>query len=264
MGRGILSFLILSGCLFGAEAPLVTAAAPSYTAASIVNAATQLPGDLGRYTIATVYGQNLSFTTHAVQSGDVSGGIMPNQLDGVTVFIYNTQVPLFFVSPTQINFVIPYELKPGDYPFRVARQALSGPQVTIHIGDYAPGFFVYNGNTLIATHADGKLLTADNPAVANEVIVLYAAGLGATAPDQKSQLISSLPAPLLDSNPVQIFFDGTPVNKTSILYAGITPGCAGLYQINVQLPGGISASPKVKVQVGSALSPEAVLAAVQQ
>src|SRR5579863_4276679 len=78
---------------------------PSYTAQSIVNAATQTVEALAPNTIATLYGMNLAFDTRAVASSDIVHGVMPTTLDGVGVWVNSIPCSLFFVSPTQINFL---------------------------------------------------------------------------------------------------------------------------------------------------------------
>src|SRR5579863_9516508 len=88
---------LLSGCVVAwlallavstSLADLTTAnTAPSYSTASIVNAATQTAETLAPNTIATVYGTNLAWTTHAVTAGDLNGGTLPTSLAGVSVYV---------------------------------------------------------------------------------------------------------------------------------------------------------------------------------
>src|ERR1035438_1259627 len=87
-----------------------TSTAPFYTAAGIVQAASQTAGILAPNTIATIYGTNLSWTTHAVTNADLNGQALPTSLDGVNVYVGGLLSGLFFVSPSQVNFLIPYEI----------------------------------------------------------------------------------------------------------------------------------------------------------
>src|SRR4051812_11780421 len=84
----------------GASTPLV------YSAASIVNAATQTANALAPNTIATVYGQNLAYASYGLTAGDVNGGTMPTSLQGVSVLVRGIPASLFYISPGQINFLI--------------------------------------------------------------------------------------------------------------------------------------------------------------
>ena len=253
-------------CLFaGCVRADLTPTAPQYSTASIVNAATQLATGFAPYTIATVYGTNLSYTTRGITAADTSAGSMPEDMDGTEIYFAHVRVGLFYVSPTQVNFLIPYEILPGTYDLQVIRASVAGPVATIHLDPYAPGMFSYNGGTLIATHADGSLITAASPANLLEIIVIYTVGLGYTAPDQSSSRIPNHSANLEKSaNPLQVTFDGTVADGTNILYAGVTPGCAGLYQINIRVPAGTGPSPSIQIRIGGISSPTATLAAVQQ
>jgi len=48
---------------------------------------------------------------------------------------------------------------------------------------------------------------------------------------------------------------GKAVDPSRILYAGVTPGFAGLYQINLRVPGGLDADPEIRVFIGLQGSP---------
>jgi uncharacterized protein (TIGR03437 family) len=254
------------GCTFGfpaisaARAQLSTASnAPAYSAASIVNAASQTVEILAPNTIATIYGTNLSWTTHAIIGGDLNGGTLPVSLDGVSVYVGGTLSNLLFVSPLQINFLIPYELVAPSVTLYVARQGVVGPPVTIPMARTAPAFFEWNGNYAVATHADGSLISSSAPAQASEIIVLYAAGLGRTVPDIPSGHIVSAATGILYLSELQILLNGAPCPSSSIYYAGLTPGYAGLYQINLLLPNALPPDPAIQIVMGNQASPPAVL-----
>jgi uncharacterized protein (TIGR03437 family) len=54
---------------------------------------------------------------------------------------------------------------------------------------------------------------------------------------------------------LNVLLNGVPADPASIQYAGVTPGCAGLYQINLQLPAPLPSNPEVRVAIGSQISP---------
>src|SRR6185503_4777713 len=85
--------------------------APNYSAASIVNAATQTPVPLAPNTIATIYGTNLMWDDSSA-AADLNTGSLPQAAQRVNVIVGGLDTFLFYVSPTQINFLVPYELAP--------------------------------------------------------------------------------------------------------------------------------------------------------
>lgn len=257
-GRCAHAFLLCMVPVFGVRAQSPTATDPSYTAAGIVNAATQFPGTLAPNTIASIYGTNLSWTTHAVTAGDLDGGTLPNSLEGVSVFVNGILSNLFFVSPGQINFLIPYEIVGSSATIIVERQGIVGPSATIPLATTSPGFFEWNSNFALAEHADGSLVTSDAPAQAGEVIVLFAAGLGRTSPDVPSGHIVSTATSILYESELEILLNGQPCAPSSIWYAGLTPGFAGLYQINLELPQDLPANPQIQMIMAAQNSPATV------
>ena len=51
-----------------------------------------------------------------------------------------------------------------------------------------------------------------------------------------------------------IFTDGIPVDSRAIAYAGIAPGFAGLYQINLTIPASSGSNPEIRLAIGDAVS----------
>lgn len=222
--------------------------APSYSSASIVNSASNLPYDYAPNTIVSLYGLNLA--TRSVQTSN----FLLTSLDGVTVYVGGTAANLFYVSPTQVNVLMPNNLRPGPVTVWVSRQGLIGPTATIVLTETAPAVFQSSPGTLLAAHADGSIVTRDAPAAPGDVIVIYALGLGRTNPDILVGHIATNAAPIQHTNDIQILLNGAPIDHVLIYYAGVTPGFAGLYQINVQLPLDMPATPEVRVSIGSQIS----------
>jgi hypothetical protein len=101
----------------------------------------------------------------------------------------------------------------------------------------------------LVTHANGDLITADDPAQPGEEIVIWAFGLGLTNPIPKTGTASPSPAATLASflyfqfdfrvnatpsrpyiNPLIL----TPIQAP--IFAGSTPGQVGLYQVTLRVP----------------------------
>jgi uncharacterized protein (TIGR03437 family) len=246
--RAAISFFLALPALLGAADIY-----PSYTATSIVNAATQTASALAPNCIATIYGSNLSYDTVAAVAA--TGSTLPTVLGGVSVLLNGYQANLFYVSPGQINFLVRYDLTPGTVNLQVARNSLAGPSVKVQLNSTAPGFFPWSGNLAIATHLSGALVSPDAPAKAGEIIVLYAAGFGRVNPDTTSGKLASSAATIVAGNQMQLTLAGVAVPTPNILYVGLAPGYAGLYQINLRLPDVLAANPEIRVAFGAQISP---------
>ena len=104
--------------------------APTFSSDSIVNAANGSTASLTPNGIATVYGVNLAYTTAALSLEDVGAGTLPNKLGGVQLTVGGIFAVLLYVSPTQINFLIPGALTPGSSSLSITRQATSAQAPT--------------------------------------------------------------------------------------------------------------------------------------
>jgi uncharacterized protein (TIGR03437 family) len=232
-----------------------TTLAPSYSTASIANAATNLTSGFAPNSIVSIYGTNLAFALSGVGA---STGTLPVSVNGVTVYIGNTPGYIFFVSPQQINVLIPADVSPGPSSITIVRQGTVGPTVPILLTATAPSLFQLAPSTILATHADSSLITATAPAQAGETIIIYAIGLGTTVPAQTDGVIPFRSAKLANFASLNVLLNGTAVDPSLIQYAGITPGCAGLYQINLLLPTPLPSNPEIRVQIGPQTSPAAM------
>lgn len=235
---------------------------PLYTPQSIVNAATQTAGPLAPNTIATIYGANLSFDTRAAGASDIVHGAMPTTLDGVGVWVDSSPCGLFFVSPTQINFLMPYSLGAGTHLIVVERDSVAGPTVNFQVTATSPGLFLYNGAAL-AVHLNGDVISPTEPAAPGEIIVIYANGLGRTSPDAPAGQLATAAFSIYYAPQLQVLLNGIPCPAGSVLYAGLTPGFAGLYQINLTLPPDAPPNPYIQVVIGPQASASTVPIAVR-
>ncbi len=239
---------------------------PLYTQQSIVNAATQAAGPLAPNTIATIYGTGLAFDTWAVTSSDTMHGAIPTTTnrgtDGVHVWVDANPCGLFFVSPTQINFLIPYSLAAGTHLIIVERDSMAGPTVNFQVTTTSPGLFLYNGAAL-AVHLSGDVISPAEPAAPGEIIVIYANGLGRTSPDAPAGQLATAAFSIYYAPELQVLLNGVPCPAGSVLYAGLTPGFAGLYQINLTLPPDAPPNPYIQVIIGPQASAPTVQIAVQ-
>ncbi len=255
--KAILPALALAACLCAQDST-----APNYSSAGIVNGASFTPG-LSPNTIGSLFGTNLSWDTRALQAGDIAGGVMPTSLGNVEVYFEGWPAYLYYVSPTQINFLVPSSLLPGAFQFWVARQGTSGPIVTVTLQSAAPAMFQTPTGVVIATHLDGSLVSSGAPASAGEIVSLWATGLGNTNPDLEDGVLPAAAQWLTQLNQFGIWINGSPIDPNLIMYAGVAPGYAGLYQINVRLPDPLPPNPEIRLALAGSLSPPSLILAAQ-
>ena len=171
------------------------------------------------------------------------------------------RVPLFLVSPTQINAQAPHDLTPGEAAVLTVVQGcgtadeLRNPLVetwgtivppSLKVAAVSPAFFnVVNNangrNPLVAQHGGGPALVgppelgaAFTPAAPGEIVTLYGTGFGPTEPALEAGVVPGVPADL--AYPVSFRVGGKAVPPQDVLYAGAAPCCAGLHQFTLRLP----------------------------
>jgi uncharacterized protein (TIGR03437 family) len=196
----------------------------------------------------SIFGTGLSTTTLAASSLPLS-----TNLGGVQVMVNGVAAPLGYVSPTQINLLIPFETSPDSFAtFQVFTNNTPSNQVTVYTNASAPGVFSLTSNggsfapgigPAAITHADGSLVTQSSPAVAGETLVLYVTGLGAVSPAISDGAAGpSNPLSYATDQAIGIDIqdqDGNIYSSMSVPFAGLAPGFAGLYQINFVVPSGV-------------------------
>lgn len=225
---------------------------PAFPPDSVVNSANGSPTSLTPNVLASLYGSNLAFSTSTASVSDTGGGL-PTILSGVRVVVGGIFAPLLYVSPTQVNFIVPASLVAGQTNIYLLRDFIITPTSQITLLDAAPALFVDN-SIIAAQHADGSLISPNAPAHPGEVIVVYGTGLGRTDPTQVDGSVARSAAPIILLDQLQVLLDGQAVPVENILYAGITPGFAGLYQINLRLPDHLGATPELRIALGDQMS----------
>jgi uncharacterized protein (TIGR03437 family) len=230
---------------------------PYYTADSIANSAASVTGFYAPNTFVTIYGQNLAYTTRALAASDIAGGTLPTVLGttGVRVLINNIPANIYYVSPTQVNLLIPTSLLAGPVMLQLAIDNLAGPAIPIMLQSAAPSLFQLDSTTVLAVHLNGSTITAASPAQAGEVVVLFASGLGPTNPAAIPNQIPQAAASVTPISSFTMLINGAPVNPQQILYAGVVPTFAGLFQINVQLPSDTPSNPQIQIGYSGIMSP---------
>ena len=82
----------------------------------------------------------------------------------------------------------------------------------------------------------GVPVDAKHPISAGDVIVIPCAGLGPVNPPVKAGAAAPSSPPAKTTNPVTVKIGGI---DAPVVFSGLAPGFAGLYQVNAQVPKGI-------------------------
>jgi uncharacterized protein (TIGR03437 family) len=234
--------------------------APTYSAASIVNSATNLYGTLAPNTIATLYGENLAYSIRAITADDILNGLLPTVLagTGTRVLVNGMPAHLYYVSPNQINFLIPSNLLPGPVNLRLVRDGRYGPEVRLQLHSSDPALYQLSAGIAIAMRPDGSVATEEDSAHPGDMLILYATGLGQTEPRTAPGEIVRLAAPIQNDGEFQLTLDNRLVPPESVFYVGLTPGFAGLYQVNLRLPPETGDRPEIRIGIRDDISPPGV------
>lgn len=225
--------------------------APAYTGATIVNSATSTPDALAPNTIATIYGTDLSYGDPVFVNGLGPGTLLPQEMGGVQVYLAGSPVSLYYISPQQINFLIPADLRPGEMDLFVARDGTAGPHTSITLHDVGPGLFQSEPGVIIATHADGSLVTQSRPARQGETVTVYGTGFGPINPDAPV----SIPVPITDIGSFHVLVNGTVLPGSSVVAVSSVAYTPGLYEATFKLPKSVTANPEIRVAVDDESSP---------
>lgn len=221
--------------------------APQYTADTIVNPVAAVAGMYAPNSFITIYGNQLSYVTRAMGPDDLRAGTLPTVLIGTGVRVLINHVPanIYFVSPTQVNVLAPVSLVAGPATIQLINNGLAGPDIHILLDPIAPAIFQLGGNVVLGAHLDGTIVNLEAPARRGEVVVIYATGLGLTAPPAIPNRLPDGAAPLARAD-FQVWLNGAAVPAAGILYAGISPPYAGLFQINLRIPDDAPEDPEIR------------------
>lgn len=245
-GRSQAGKIELSGAVLAQGAT----GAPLLTAGGVVHAASFESGvPIAPGSLITLYGARLSDGT-----GQAAGLPLPAALNGTEVRLGNRTLPLLFTSDGQLNAQVPYDV-PVDTQHQISVQrgaAIAVPE-TMNVAAAQPGIFTKaqngSGQGAIVKQDGVTLAQPGTPVPRGEVVVIYCSGLGPVTPG----VVAGRPAPAspLSSvvNPVTVTIGG---KSAQILFAGLSPGFSGLYQINAVVPGDSGTGDAVEVTIESA------------
>jgi uncharacterized protein (TIGR03437 family) len=258
-GNGGASFVGTSGSsgffslMVGLQASTFSGSGVYLNPTGVVNAGSYAPitAPLAPGELITLFGTGLAPAT-LVSTGGLP---FPTTLGGVQVLINNTPAPVYYVSKSQLSVIVPYGLAnalttTGLAQVQVNNNGVLSNTVTLAATDAIAGIFTQSQNGIgyaNALHADGSLVTPKNPAQPGETLAIYLTGLGTVSPTVTDGSLGPS-SPLSNADEYTggygqggflVFFNDYTngvFDSASVTYAGLAPGLAGLYQLNVTVP----------------------------
>jgi uncharacterized protein (TIGR03437 family) len=216
-------------------------------AAGLVAGAAVAPGEF-----ISIFGSNLA-------SGVMVSNQYPYQtsLGGTQVLLGGQALPLQFVSPGQINAIVPYETPVNGFQSLLVQNndvyslVESVVVATANPAVFTPSQSGQGAGAVIVLKGDGSqfINTATAPASVGDILEIYCAGLGPVSPAVADGAAASLTTLSRTVNPVTVMIGG---QSAQVLFAGLAPGFAGLYQVNVVVPPGVGTGASVPVVVTEA------------
>jgi len=211
------------------QGPIYTSAptsAPYIYPTGILNAGAYVPftAEFAPGEFISIFGANLATTT-------ATDPTLPTGLGGVEVLVNGVPTAVRYVSPGQVNAVIPLGIASGIASIQVVNSLGTSNTVSNYVGPTQPGIFNSATSTPAVFHGNNTIVRASNPAAIGEELVVYLTGLGTLDSSGNATYLSYL----------SVDFSGV---TGTINYAGIEPGAplavgAG-YQMNVTVPSGTS------------------------
>ncbi|MFB3827278.1 MAG: hypothetical protein ACE15B_10940 [Bryobacteraceae bacterium] len=199
--------------------------------------------------VASIYPLGNQFGQETKSFSELANPLpMPTELADIQVLVNDQPAPLFFVSPGQINLLVPSSSPTsGTAEFQVLRkstgQILGSAPVAMNIA--SPALFTMNSTgsgQVAALNEDGSVNSPTNPAARGSVIALFGTGQGPVAggpPDGEPA-----PGPVSTSDNPRVFIGSCYVDEpqcmdgegNQLIYSGLAPGLVGVWQINVRIP----------------------------
>jgi uncharacterized protein (TIGR03437 family) len=180
-------------------------------------------------------------------------------------------VPLFYVSPTQINFQLPWELAgQTQASVTVTTGSAASTPASLTVAAAGPGVFTTNssGSGQAAALISGTAFVAapagtfpgSRPVSRGEFLSIYCTGLGAVTnqPTTGQSGPAGTSLAFTSATPV-VMIGGAPA---TVVFSGLAPGFVGLYQVDVKVPqqSTIGNQVPITVSVGGVTSNVATIA----
>jgi len=193
--------------------------------------------------ILSVFGSQLATSTLSASSVP-----LPLSMAGVAATVNGVAAPLYYVSPSQLNIQIPYDIAANSTATLAVNNNGQVTSQTFQIAAMAPGIFADQNGVAVPFGSASR----------GQVVTLFVTGTGAVSPAISTGAAPSLTTPILSlPKPAQNTTVTVGNLPAQIQFIGIPYGLVGVTQINYQVPvnAGIGAQPVVVSVAGVTSAP---------
>lgn len=263
------AFLSLSdtgGSLSFRYTPLPLAAGSGPRVNAVVDGAS-FAGRISPGSWITLVGEQLSATTRVWGGSDFVNGRLPTTIDGVSVTVGGTPAWVYFVSPGQLNVLVPQGLRLGTQDVVVSVNGLRSTAFSVVVQQATPGLFRFDPvgrRYAAAVFASGEFAgpaglfgaaLTTRAVRKGEVVQLFSTGLGNV--NTQDGIIGEAVVDMTAR--VRVTIGGI---QARVIFAGRTS--PGMYQINVEAPSNAATGEnEVRVTIDGFTSPGGVFLVVQ-
>jgi uncharacterized protein (TIGR03437 family) len=226
----------LPGISVALQAPSLSGDGVYLNPTGVQNSASYAPFTAGisRGEFITLSGTNLA------PGSEVGSLPFPTSLGGVQVLIDNRPAPIFYVNTNQIAVIVPYDTYSSVAIIQVFNNGKASNIITQYVYETTPGVFTQGEDGIgygAVEHQDGSLVTPSSPAQIGEIVSVFMTGLGDVSPGVSDGAAASSNPLSYTNNTITAAVGGT---SATVTFAGLAPGFASLYQVNVLIPSGVS------------------------
>ena len=241
-------------------------AAPPVVLKSVANAANYSTDAVSPGEIVALFGSNLG--PASIVTLQVSDGTVTNLLAGTQVLFDGVAAPMVYTLAGQVSAVVPYGVAgKTSTQVQVQYQSSVSNTLTVPVRAATPAIFSLDATGVgpgAILNQDTSINSTGNPAARLSVIAIYCTGGGVTTPASKDGEVIGGPLRYLSqSAAVTVTIGGV---NAAVQFAGAVPGTvAGLTQINVEVPAGVTAANALPiiVKIGDFASTGSVTVAVK-
>jgi uncharacterized protein (TIGR03437 family) len=222
---------------------------PLLSRKGVVSAASFESGPLAPGGFVSIFGERLSEGTY--QSTTLP---LPKELGETVIFFTGgpgiglLKMPILLATDKQANAIVPDSIPPNTiHQIYVRRGLVRSLPVYVTVAESQPAVFLAAPGVSRQGHiyrSDGTLAGPGSSASAGEYIVLWCSGLGTTDPPVPAGTAAPATGLAETVNQVRLTIGGA---NAQVVFSGLAPGFANLYQVNAIVPGGVAPGDQIDV-----------------